>query len=125
MLDGVVGTQTPFCRFDPGGQVTGGGGVIGTQIPFCSTEFGPQMLEAGLLLFSTIIQWLDCLNICLPLPKMLCPLFSQGCPKVEEILKVNSISNTNSEATISAEGLTNRVFKSYYKSNASQKYSRK
>jgi hypothetical protein len=108
----LVGTHTPFCRTVPLGQVLD----IGTQTPFCSTEFGPQMLE-----FSMIIQRFDCLNTCLPLPKIAWPLFSQGCAKVGEMLKVNSIPNSNTEAIINAEGLIDRVFKLYYISNASQR----
>jgi hypothetical protein len=85
--------------------------VVGTQTPFCNIELVPQILVGGgwLVLgrlFSMIIQRLDSLNICLPLPKMLWPLFSQGCAKVGEVLNAINAPSTNSDAVVTARRFT-------------------
>jgi hypothetical protein len=48
-----------------------------------------------------------------------------NCPKVEEILNVNNTPSINNEAEITARIFTDKVFKLYYISNASQKQLRK
>jgi hypothetical protein len=73
--------------------VTGADLLVGTQIPFSNTESGGHVV--GTLLFSMIIQRVDCLNICLPVPKIAWPLFLQGCANVEGTIIVNIPRTSN------------------------------